>query len=235
MTSKEIIEELKTMGSESVKKIWMNHGAKEPFYGVKIADMKPVQKKIKKDYKLSMELYNSGIGDAMYLAGLIADEKKMTKKDLQLWAEKATSYMLSEFTVAWVAAESDYGYEMGMKWIDDKKESIAASGWATLSGWVALQPDEKLDMKELKALLERIAKTIQDAQNRVRYAMNNFIIAVGSYVEPLTDTAMVTAKKIGTVMVNMGDTACKVPDALEYIQKVSIKGKIGKKKKTVRC
>jgi hypothetical protein len=37
------------------------------------------------------------------------------------------------------------------------------------------------------------------------------------------------------VSVNMGDTACKVPFAPDYIQKVWDLGKLGQKRKQVRC
>src|SRR5438105_3151398 len=101
MTAKAIVEELKALGNEGTKKVLVKHGAKEPFYGVKIEHLKKIQKRIKRDYQLALELYDTGISDAMYLAGLIADDAKMTKKDLQRWVEKAYWYMLSEYTVPW--------------------------------------------------------------------------------------------------------------------------------------
>ena len=72
MTAAEIVAELKKLGNESYKKVLIKHGAKEPFYGVKIEDLKKIQKRIKKDYQLALDLYDTGISDAMYLAGLIA-------------------------------------------------------------------------------------------------------------------------------------------------------------------
>jgi hypothetical protein len=65
--------------------------------------------------------------------------------------------------------------------------------------------------------------------------MNGFVIAVGCYVGPLTAAAIETATKIGPLTVNMGDTACKVPDAIGYIKKVQQRGAIGKKRKTAKC
>ena len=109
---------LESLGSEQTRTVLRRHGARDPFFGVKIGDMKPITKKIKKDYKLSLELYNTGNSDAMYMAGLIADEEQMTKDDLQNWVEKAYWYLLSECTVAWIAAESRYGWELGLKWIE---------------------------------------------------------------------------------------------------------------------
>src|SRR5215469_1926410 len=105
MTAAEIVKELKALGSESIKKVLLKHGIKEPLYGVKVEELKKIQKRIKKDYQLALDLYDTGIYDAMYLAGLIADDGKMTKKDLQHWVEKANCATLCGYTVAWVAAE----------------------------------------------------------------------------------------------------------------------------------
>ena len=95
--------------------------------------------------------------------------------------------------------------------------------------------DEELDLPEIQALLERVEKEIGTAPNRVKYCMNGFVIAVGCYVAPLDKAAKATAKKLGKVEVDMGDTACKVPVATAYIAKVEKAGRAGKKRKTIRC
>jgi len=235
MTKDQVMNELKKKGSESIKKIFLNHGASEPVYGVKIADLKVIQKQVKKDHGLAMDLFATGNYDAMYLAGLIADESKMSKKDIQQWAENSQSNGISEYTVAWVAAESEYGWELGIKWIDSPKEKIASAGWNTLSGVIAMKPDNELDIAAIKKLLQRIVKEIHNAPNRVRYTMNGFVIGVGSHIKELTKEAVETSKKIGDVYVDMEGTACKVPAAADYIKKLEAKGYIGKKKKTVKC
>ena len=83
MTAKDIVAELQKLGNPQTKKTWMTHGAQEPCLGVKVEDMKKIQKRVKMDYQIALDLYDTGIADAMYLAGLIADDAKMTKKDLQ--------------------------------------------------------------------------------------------------------------------------------------------------------
>src|SRR5687767_10748285 len=183
MNAKKILEEIKPLGSESYKKmLFNNYGVKEPIYGVKIEDLKKIQKRIKKDYQLALDLYDTGVYDAMYLAGLIADDAKMTKRDLQRWVQNANS-ALCEYTVPWVAAESNHGRELALEWIDSKKEGVAVAGWATLSGLIALKDDSELDLAEIRKLLHRVQKTIHDAPNRVRYAMNGFVIGVGSNIK----------------------------------------------------
>jgi 3-methyladenine DNA glycosylase AlkD len=235
MTATEIVAQLKPLGQVSYKKVLQNHGIPEPIFGVKVEELKKYQKRIKKDYQLALDLYDTGIYDAMYLAGLIADDPQMTKKDLQHWVDRAPCAALCESTVAWVAAESNHGREMALQWIDSDRESVASTGWATLSSLVAITDDADLDLGELKKLLQRVQKTIHQQPNRVRYAMNNFVISVGSYVKSLTDLALAIAAKIGPVSVDVGPTACKVPLASDYIKKVQARGSIGKKRKTAKC
>ncbi|HEV8377066.1 MAG TPA: DNA alkylation repair protein [Candidatus Polarisedimenticolia bacterium] len=235
MTVAQILEELKPLGKDSYKKVLLSHGVKEPFFGVKIEDLKKIQKRIKKDYQLALDLYGTGIYDARYLAGLIADDARMSKRNLQDWVEQADCSVLSEYTVPWVAAESHHGREVALEWIESKTEKIAAAGWSTLGGLVALRDDAELDVAELKRLLERIEKTIHRQPDRVRYAMNGFVISAGCYVKSLTEVASKIGKSIGKVTVDVGGTLCKVPYAPETIEKVRQRGTIGKKRKTVKC
>jgi 3-methyladenine DNA glycosylase AlkD len=235
MTAQEVLEQLKTLGSPSIKKVLLKHGASEPFYGVKVEDLKKIQKRIKQDHDLALELYETGISDAMYLAGLIADDARMTRNDLQRWVKQAYWSLHFEYTVPWVASGSTHGHDLALEWIDSRSEAIAAAGWATLSSLVAVKPDAALDLHELKGLLDRVCKTIHSEQNRVRYVMNGFVIAVGTYVEGLHEAALATAAGIGTVAVEMGGTACKLPGALESLQKVAAKAAVGKKRKTAKC
>lgn len=233
MTAKEVLKELKGMASETTRNTLLKHGAPDNHWGVKIGDMKEIQKKVKKDYALALELYDSGVSDAQYLAGLIADEKKMTKKDLQHWVKTASWHMQSEYTVPWIAAESAHGWELGLEWIESSKESIQTSGWNTISSLVSIKKDEELDIATLRKLLKRVEKEIHKADNRVRYAMNSFVIAVGGYVTELSAEALKVAEKMGTVTVDMGDTECKVPSAPDHIKKMLARGV--RKKKMARC
>ncbi|MDV6235794.1 DNA alkylation repair protein [Leptospira ellisii] len=235
MTVDQVMKELEKMGSPGVKKIFLNHGVKEPLFGVKIGDMKKIQKKLKKNNELSLDLYKTGNADAMYLAGLIADETKIRKRDLQHWVKQASSPMLSEYTVAWIAAESPHGWELAREWVDSTKENVASSGWCVFSSLLSIRPDEEINAKEIHKLLKRVDSEIGSASNRVRYCMNGFVIAVGVFYPELLKESLETAKKIGKVEVWMGKTACQVPDAASYIRKAETAGKLGKKKKTARC
>ena len=234
MTVDDVVPELKKMGTAQTKKTWMTHGAQEPCFGVKVEDMKKIQKRVKTDYQLALDLYDTGIADAMYLAGLIADDAKMTKKDLQKWVKGATWGMVAEYSVPWVASAGPHGREMALKWIESKNETIASAGWQTYSSLVAIREDTELDIAEIKSLLQRVAKSIHQQPNRVKYVMNSFVIAVACYVQPLHKFAVETANKIGKVAVDLVG-ACKIPFAPDYIKKFEARSAIGKKRKSPKC
>src|SRR5687768_7153030 len=221
----EVLKELHRLGKESYKQTLMgNHGVREPVFGVPISELKKIEKRVRKDYELARELYASGNYDAMYLAGLIADDERMTKKDLQAWADGAYAGALTGTTVASVAAGSPHGLEMALKWIESKKELVACAGWATLSFLVATKEDSELNVSEVKKLIQRIEKTIRAAPDLVRYHMNGFIISVGSYVAPLTEYAIEAGEKIGEVTADLGNNSCTIPFAPDYIRKVQARG-----------
>jgi len=235
MKASDILKELEEYGDERTKNTYMNHGAKEPFFGVKVGDLKKILKKTKKNHELSLELYATGNSDAMYLAGLMADETQITEAQLDQWVDQAYWYYLSEYAVPWVAAETPFGFELGLKWIESDQERVADAGWGTLASFASVRPDEDLDIAKYRELLHQVGEQIHSAQNRVRFAMNSFVIAVGSYIPALTDVALEVGEKIGKVDVIMGTTACKVPLATEYVNKVITRGAVGKKRKSARC
>jgi 3-methyladenine DNA glycosylase AlkD len=232
-----IIAELKKKGNEKTRKIYARHGMpEERMFGASIADLKIVAKTIKGEQALACELYETGYLEAMYLAGLVADGSRMTSKQLDGWtAGAANMQMIAEYTVPWVTVENPQARDLAGKWIGSRKEHIASSGWCTYSGIVATNPDDALNMVELGELLTTAVKGIGSAQNRIRYTMNGFVIAVGAYVEPLLKQAKAAAEQIGAVSVDMGGTACKVPLASAYIEKIEAAGRVGKKRKTIRC
>jgi 3-methyladenine DNA glycosylase AlkD len=156
MNAGDVMSELERLGTAQTRKTYSRHGAPESMFGVKIGDLKPLAKKLKGQQELALALYETGNSDAMYLAGLVADGGKMSKKQLEQWAKGANWYLLAECTIPGVACESPHAADLARKWIKSKNESIAAAGWATWSGIVATREDEELDLSEIRGLLKQV-------------------------------------------------------------------------------
>jgi 3-methyladenine DNA glycosylase AlkD len=235
MTVNEVMTELEALGSEQTRKVLRKHGATDPFFGVKIGDMKNLRKALKGNQEIAFELYDTGNSDAMYLAGLIADETKMTKTQFNQWVKKAPWSLIANTTVAALAAESPHAIALAKKWIDAKKELVASAGWCTLSHHLSLVGDEVSDPDWIGSLVPRVVAEIHDERNEVKASMNGFLIALGCFCPSFTKAVRKAAKTIGAVEVDQGKTACKTPDISAYIDKVEKAGRMGKTKKMARC
>jgi 3-methyladenine DNA glycosylase AlkD len=234
---KSVMDELRRKGKENTRVIYSRHGIPiEKTFGVSTADLKAIAKTLKGQQALALELYATGIMDAMYLAGMVAHGAQMSKQQLQAWAEGSGGMpMIAEYTVPWVTVESPHAWELAKRWVKSKEEHLASSGWSTYAGLVGILPDSALDLAEIEKLLKAVVKQIKSAPNRVRYTMNGFVIATGICAKPLLRDAKAAARQIGEVYVDVGETACKVPLASASIAKNEAAGKVGKKRKTIRC
>lgn len=231
----QIMAELKALGSDSTVKTFRRHGADGDMYGVKVGDLKKLVKHVKGKLELALELWDTNNSDAMYLAALAADGSLMTKSQLDHWAKTAWWHMLSEYSVPFVAAEHVSRFQLGLKWMRSRKPSIATSGWNTYALGIASRPDSELDLGEIQMLLDTVLEKNAAASDRVRYCMNGFVISVGSYVKPMLAAAKACAKELGTVDINMGDTACRVPLASDAIKKIEKMNRVGKKRTATKC
>ncbi|MCX8151395.1 MAG: DNA alkylation repair protein [Candidatus Bathyarchaeota archaeon] len=235
MELNEIMDELRSLGNDRTKKTYMSNGAKEPVFGVTISAMKPMFKRLKYNQPLAEQLYATGNYDAMYLAGMIAEPKKMTEEDFNRWIEGAYFYMISDFIVAVTLAETDIAFTVADHWIDSGKELTMSAGWSCYEWLLGTRKDSEFDRDKLLAMLYSVRDTIHSQPNRTKYAMNNFIMAVGISYLPLYEEAKKIAQAVGPVELLMGQTLSQLNSAVESIQRAADKGKLGFKRKHVRC
>jgi len=230
-----VMQELEALGKERMKKIYISNGAQEPVFGVATGAMKPIAKKIKINQRLAEELYATGNYDAMYFAGIIADPKAMTESDFDRWIDAAYFYMLSDFVVAVTLSESDIAQDVADKWIASGEELRMSAGWSCYCWLLGNRPDHEFSERKISDMLEVVKNTIHDSPERTTSAMNNFLYTVGTSYLPLNEKALGTAKAVGTVEVKRDNKKSSFLNAYENIQKQIDKGKLGFKRKYVRC
>ncbi len=84
-------------------------------------------------------------------------------------------------------------------------------------------------------MLEMVKNTIHDSPERTKSAMNNFLYTVGISYLPLHEKAVETAKEVGTVEVKRDKKKSSFLNAYESIHKEIDRGRLGFKRKYVRC
>lgn len=227
--------ELAELGTEQTKKTLMRHGIPEPIFGVRIGDSKKyIVKRVKQGQQLALDLFATGNYDAQYLAGLSINPQLMSKADIQNWALTAQSPAIGESIVAAITAESVYAHELATEWLAQDSLQLKNTGLSSYSKYVSLTADADLSLEEITNLLTDVFSTIHSADNGLRYTLNSFIIAVGTYYLPLRTKSLEIAKEVGTVTVYQENICCQVPSAVEKIEKlISLNAPIKKKRRAI--
>ncbi len=212
----EVMATLESEGTEQARKIYRRHGATGPVFGVSFAVINKLAKKIKVDHVLALELWATGNHDARQLAAKIVDPDALTLGAARSWLRSADDYV-AVGAVAGVVAASPHARRLSDEWRDKRDEWVASTGWLIVA-FSAENPDV-FTVAELNSLLTQIEAEVHDRPNRVRHEMNQAIITIALRSKNLQKRAVAVAGRIGPVVVDHGETGCKTPDAVPYIEK----------------
>lgn len=230
-----VMQELEALGKERTKKIYLSNGAHEPVFGVATGAMKPIAKKIKINQPLAEELYATGNYDTMYFAGIIADPNGMTESDYNRWIDSTFFYMLSDYVVAVTLSESAIAQEVADRWIESGDELRMSAGWSCYCWLLGNRKDPEFSESKISKMLVIVKDTIHDSPERTKSSMNNFLYTVGISYVPLHEKALETAKQVGIVEIKRENKKPSLLNPFESIQKDVEKGRLGFKRKYVRC
>lgn len=216
MTLKEALAALKEMGTAQNRKVYARHGVSGNQYGVSCANLKALKKKIKTDHALAQQLWATGNHDARVLATMIADPAQADADALEAWAADLDNYVVTDAFSSFVG-RTPWARQKMEAWMESDEEWTGQAGWNLVAS-AALGSDAYPDAY-FEPLLRVIEGRIARAENRVRYAMNNALIAIGARSDALEPLAVAAAERIGPVEVDHGETSCKTPAAGPYIRK----------------
>jgi 3-methyladenine DNA glycosylase AlkD len=218
MTDQEVLEHLRTLGTEQNRKIYRRHGVGGDLHGVSYAHLKHLQKQIKQDHELAQRLWATGNHDARILATMVADPALATGRLLDAWAKDVGNGVLTD-ALAGLVSKTPLARKKMEQWTKSKEEWLGSAGWLLLAHLA--RDDGELPDAYFEDRLATIEREIHSRKNRIRYTMNAALIAIGLRNGSLEKKALAAAARIGPVVVDHGETSCKTPDAADYIRKAT--------------
>lgn len=230
-----ILAELSQLATERMKKYYLAQGVREPVYGTPTGVMKPIARPLKGNQAIAEALYATGVFDAMYLAGMICDVDTMTPADFRRWMDQAYCAFIAESVVAVSLAETSFAQELAVEFIASTIESHAAGGWSCYEWLLGSRKDHEFDVAHITTLLDLVATTIATAPPRVQYTMIRFVVAVGVSYKPAHESALATASLINAMLNPTNDPKSPFANPHAAIVREVDKGRIGFKRRHVRC
>ena len=217
MSFRVIMAGLKTMGTEQNRKVYARHGIGKKMYGVSYANLNKLKKQVGTDQGLAEQLWASANHDARVLATMVADPAGTKSGTLDSWIKDVDSSVLAD-ALRDLVAQTSFAFKKFEKWSPSKSEFVGQVGWGLLS-YLATHADD-LDDAFFIEQLRTIEAEGHVRPNRVRHSMNGAIISIGARNATLRKRATATAKRIGRIDVDHGETNCTTPAAILYIDKM---------------
>lgn len=219
MNAEEVIATFKTLGKAQTAAIYKRHRSGDNVFGVLTSEITKLQRKIKVNHALAMELWDTGNAEARILALLIADPAKISRAKADALLMAGPAHFLGCYLTDLVARSPTADATM-RAWMKSKDEFTREMGYGIVG--VRLRHDaDSIGDADADKMLATIEKEIHGSSNWARYAMNGAVISIGVYKPALRRKAIEAANRIGKVEVDHGETTCKTPDAAASIVKAS--------------
>jgi len=219
MSAREVLSTLKKLGKPQTAAIYRKHGAGDNVFGVLTSDIGRLQKKIKVDHSLAMDLWKTRNAEARMLALQVADPDRVSRAVADKFVKEGPVRFVGCYLSALVARSAIADTTM-RDWMKSRDELTREMGYGVLAARLKSDPGSVSDADAGK-ILATIENEIHGSANWARYAMNNAVIAIGVFKPALQSRAIESARRIGKVEVDHGDTSCKTPNAVAYIEKAS--------------
>jgi 3-methyladenine DNA glycosylase AlkD len=219
MNVQEILTTLKKLGKPQTATIYKRYQSGDNVCGVLTSEIAKLQKKIKVDHALALELWKTGNAEARILALQVADSEKLTRADADGLLKDGPVRFVGYYLAA-LLGRSPIADKTMRAWMKSPDEFAREMGYGILGARLKDEPDSVSDT-DAEKILATIEKQIHRSPNWARYAMNGAVISIGVFKPALRKKAIEAAKRIGKVEVDHGETYCKTPDAVAYLKKAS--------------
>src|SRR5688572_28868095 len=130
-----VLAELKALGSEAGRAGMARFGINaEHAYGVSMTATRPLERRLRRNHPLALELWATGVHEARILAALIDDPKLATPAQMDAWAADFDSWDVCDQAFMKLFARTPYVAAKVKLWAADDREFVRRAAFALIAG-----------------------------------------------------------------------------------------------------
>ena len=195
MNVDEIIALLKEQASVNYLSGMARFGiANDKALGVAVPKIRALSKVIKKDHQLALQLWNTGIHEALILASLIADPKQVTPQMMDSWVHDFTSWDVCDQACGNLFDRTPFIIDKANEYSLSEQEFVKRAGFVLMAEYS--MHNKKAPDEEFIAFMPVIEREAWDDRNFVKKAINWSLRQIGKRNALLKDIAIQTAERI---------------------------------------
>jgi 3-methyladenine DNA glycosylase AlkD len=163
-------------------------------FGVSIPELRKIAKEIGKRHNLSLELWKTGISDAMILASLVAEPEKLTEEQMEEWVNDFNSWDVCDQVCNNLFNRHPLVWKKILDWSKREEVFVKRAAFALLSSLAV--HDKKAPDEKFLAFLQVIKREAADDRNFVKKAVNWALRNIGKRNINLNRAAITAAREI---------------------------------------
>ena len=162
--------------------------------GVSIPELRKIAKEIGKKHDLALEMWKTGISEAMILASMIDEPNKVTEKQMDEWAKDFNSWDVCDQVCMNLFDKHPLVWKKILDWSRRNEEFVKRAAFALLA-CLALHNKEASDQKFID-FLPVIKREATDNRNYVKKAINWALRNIGKRNPNLNKAAITFTREI---------------------------------------
>jgi 3-methyladenine DNA glycosylase AlkD len=168
----DVLARLAALENPKIRAVNERHGDD---HGVNLTQLRAVAKGLRTDHELAGRLWDTGDTAARLVAILVCRPKAYSVAELDAMLRDARVPKVHDWLVSYVVKKSPHVEELRVAWFADPDPVVAGAGWALTSDRVGKAPDGL----DLDGLLDLVEARMKDAPDRLQWAMNECLAAIG--------------------------------------------------------
>jgi len=163
--------------------------------GISVGQLRAVAKRIGRDHELALALWASRIFEARLLAALIAEPKRLTRRQVNLWAKDFECWADCDGVCIHLFRKTPFAHELAETWTRRRAEFVKRAGF-TMIATLAVH-DKAAGDEVFRAYLRRVEEEACDERHNVKKGVNWALRQIGKRNRSLNREAMRIAKRVG--------------------------------------
>lgn len=190
----DVVAYLRTIGSDANREGMQGYGIRvERALGITHGDQRKIGRAIGSDHQRALELFDSGVTEAQFIASITADPKRMTMDDCRRWASTFDSWDIVDGVTDFFV-DTDHWHTLIDEFAADEREFVRRAAFAMMA-WSAVHRKKEPETTFL-GFLPLIRHHARDERNFVWKAVSWALRSIGKRSHALNEAALDLAREL---------------------------------------
>jgi 3-methyladenine DNA glycosylase AlkD len=197
--AEQIIAELKHLANPANVAGMAHYGINaQNVLGISMPTLRAIAKANKKNHKLAIELWDSGIHEARILASLVDDPKQVTPQQMEEWTAGFDSWDVCDQVCSNLWEKTPFAYDKAIEWSRRDEEFVKRAGFVLMAR-SQVGGKNTPDPARMAVIFAEIERGAADTRNFVKKAVNLALHQIGISSLVLNHQAIATAEQMARI------------------------------------